>query len=44
MEDMRSRARVAVIGSGMSGLVTAYLLNQDPENRYDVEVFESVRP
>lgn len=37
------KCRVAVVGSGMAGLVTAYLLNQDPENRYQVEVFEIVR-
>ena len=38
------KCRVAVVGSGMAGLVTAYLLNQDPENRYQVEVFEIVGP
>lgn len=37
------KCRVAVVGSGMAGLVTAYLLNQDPENRYNVEVFEIVK-
>lgn len=31
---------VAVVGSGMAGLVTAYLLNRDP--KYDVEIFENV--
>ena len=36
------QCRVAVVGSGMAGLVTAYLLNQDPDNRYSVEVFEIV--
>lgn len=36
------KCRVAVVGSGMAGLVTAYLLNQDPEHRYQVEVFEIV--
>jgi 2-polyprenyl-6-methoxyphenol hydroxylase-like FAD-dependent oxidoreductase len=35
--------RVAVVGSGMAGLATAYLLNRDPEHRYKVEVFEIVR-
>jgi 2-polyprenyl-6-methoxyphenol hydroxylase-like FAD-dependent oxidoreductase len=35
--------QVAIVGSGMAGLVTAYLLNQDPERRYNVEVFEIVR-
>lgn len=38
------KCRVAVVGSGMAGLVTAYLLNQDPEDRYEVQVFEIVRP
>jgi len=32
--------RVAVIGSGMAGLVTAYLLNQDVHSRYAVTIFE----
>lgn len=31
---------VAVVGSGMAGLVTAFLLNRD--SKYDVEVFEDV--
>ncbi|KAH7418956.1 hypothetical protein BKA64DRAFT_689981 [Cadophora sp. MPI-SDFR-AT-0126] len=38
--DTNVKCRVAVVGSGMAGLVTAYLLNQDPESRYNVEVFE----
>lgn len=38
------KCQVAIVGSGMAGLVTAYLLNQDPERRYNVEVFEIVRP
>ncbi|KAH8586933.1 hypothetical protein B0O99DRAFT_585191 [Bisporella sp. PMI_857] len=38
--DTNVKCRVAVVGSGMAGLVTAYLLNQDPEHRYSVEVFE----
>jgi 2-polyprenyl-6-methoxyphenol hydroxylase-like FAD-dependent oxidoreductase len=42
--DTNVKCRVAVVGSGMAGLVTAYLLNQDPEHRYNVEVFEIVRP
>lgn len=41
--DADARCRVAVVGSGMAGLVTAYLLNQDPKRRYQVEVFEIVR-
>ncbi|WEW57154.1 hypothetical protein PRK78_002615 [Emydomyces testavorans] len=32
---------VAVVGTGMAGLVTAYLLRQDKYNRFDVEVFEA---
>ncbi|OJD26398.1 hypothetical protein ACJ73_02220 [Blastomyces percursus] len=35
-----SRATVAIIGSGMAGLVTGYLLNQDRNQRFDVQVFE----
>jgi 2-polyprenyl-6-methoxyphenol hydroxylase-like FAD-dependent oxidoreductase len=34
--------RVAIVGSGMAGLVTAYLLHQDPHQRYQVKLFESV--
>lgn len=33
---------VAIVGSGMAGLVTAYLLHQDPRKRYRVKLFESV--
>ncbi|KAK2734957.1 hypothetical protein FQN57_001392 [Myotisia sp. PD_48] len=36
-----SRVSVAIIGSGMAGLVMAYLLQQDPDQRFDVQVFES---
>lgn len=44
MEPLPGReCRVAVVGSGMAGLATAYLLNRDPEHRYKVEVFEIVR-
>jgi 2-polyprenyl-6-methoxyphenol hydroxylase-like FAD-dependent oxidoreductase len=35
--------RVAIIGSGLAGLVSANLLNNDPRQRYAVKVFESVR-
>jgi 2-polyprenyl-6-methoxyphenol hydroxylase-like FAD-dependent oxidoreductase len=38
----QSKKRVAVIGSGMAGLTTAYLLHRSPE--YEVKAFESVRP
>lgn len=37
------RTSVAVVGTGMAGLVSAYLLNKDPERRFDIEVFEAVR-
>lgn len=33
--------RIAVIGSGMAGLATAYLLNQSGE--YNIKLFEMVR-
>lgn len=36
------KTRVAVVGSGMAGLVTAYLLHRDPEQRYQVTLFEEV--
>jgi NADPH-dependent glutamate synthase beta subunit-like oxidoreductase len=36
------RRKVAVIGSGMAGLVTAYLLKNDTSGRFDVEIFETV--
>jgi protoporphyrinogen oxidase len=36
------RKTVAVIGTGMAGLVTAYILRNDAQGRYDVEVFEKV--
>jgi flavin-dependent dehydrogenase len=42
--DTNIKCQVAVVGSGMAGLVAAYLLNQDAEHRYNVEVFEIVRP
>lgn len=34
--------RVAVVGSGMAGLVTAHLLRNDRHHRYAVTVFEQV--
>lgn len=36
------RQKVAIIGSGMAGLVTAYLLRNDTSGRFDVEIFERV--
>ena len=38
-----AKQKVAVVGSGMAGLVTAYLLHHDLQQRYSVTVFESVR-
>ncbi|KAH8123846.1 hypothetical protein FP744_10000839 [Trichoderma asperellum] len=39
--DARSdRSRVAIIGTGLAGLTTAYLLHQDQQKRYDVTLFE----
>lgn len=40
--DSPQHARVAVVGSGMAGLVVAHLLKQDSRQRYTVKVFESV--
>lgn len=42
--DMETKrpVRVAIVGSGMAGLVSAYLLQRDPRQRYAVKVFESV--
>lgn len=39
---MADKQTVAVVGSGMAGLVTAFLLQQDKKNRYDVQLFETV--
>lgn len=33
---------IAVIGSGMAGLVTAYLIRRDNKRQYDVQIYESV--
>jgi predicted NAD/FAD-binding protein len=38
----QTRKTVAVIGSGMAGLVAAYLIQQDNKHRYEVKVFETV--
>lgn len=40
--DEERTMRVAVVGSGMAGLVTTFLLNHDPHQRYAVKLFESV--
>ncbi|KAK1241042.1 hypothetical protein MKX08_001016 [Trichoderma sp. CBMAI-0020] len=39
--DGRKR-RVAIIGTGLAGLTTAYLLHQDTQKRYEVTLFEQV--
>ncbi|KAF1922555.1 FAD/NAD(P)-binding domain-containing protein [Didymella exigua CBS 183.55] len=39
--ESQQHVRVAVVGSGMAGLVTAHLLKQDCRERYMVKVFES---
>jgi 2-polyprenyl-6-methoxyphenol hydroxylase-like FAD-dependent oxidoreductase len=39
----KKKRTVAVIGSGMAGLVTAHLLHNDPQQRYQVQVLEKVR-
>ena len=43
MEANEPRKDVAVIGTGMAGLVVAYMLRNDPQGRFDVEVFEKVK-
>jgi phytoene dehydrogenase-like protein len=37
-----SKQTVAVVGSGMAGLVAAFLIQRDNKCRYSVEVFEKV--
>jgi protoporphyrinogen oxidase len=37
-----ARERIAVVGSGMAGLATAWALHNDPSNKFDVTVFEKV--
>jgi 2-polyprenyl-6-methoxyphenol hydroxylase-like FAD-dependent oxidoreductase len=39
----KAKQKVAIVGSGMAGLVTANLLHHDIHQRYSVTVFESVR-
>ncbi|RMD42150.1 hypothetical protein DV735_g3014, partial [Chaetothyriales sp. CBS 134920] len=38
--DEKQRISVAIVGSGLAGLVTAYLLQQDDQSRYAVTLFE----
>jgi 2-polyprenyl-6-methoxyphenol hydroxylase-like FAD-dependent oxidoreductase len=42
--ELHQRKRVAIVGSGLAGLVTAHLLSNDTRQRYAVKIFESVRP
>ncbi len=37
------KERVAIIGTGLAGLTTAYLLQNDSKRRYEVTLFEQVR-
>ncbi|CRG91371.1 hypothetical protein PISL3812_08419 [Talaromyces islandicus] len=37
----QKKTTVAVIGSGMAGLVSAYLLHRDSQGRYKVQIFET---
>ncbi|KAJ4984180.1 hypothetical protein SVAN01_10351 [Stagonosporopsis vannaccii] len=39
--ESQQQVTVAVVGSGMAGLVTAHLLQQDRRQRYSVNIFES---
>ncbi|KAJ9642533.1 hypothetical protein H2199_004914 [Coniosporium tulheliwenetii] len=39
--EQKDQIRVAIVGSGMAGLVTAYLLNRDVQSRYAVTLFEA---
>jgi predicted NAD/FAD-binding protein len=41
--DGHRKSRVAVIGTGLAGLTTAYLLHHDKQKRYEVTLFEQVR-
>lgn len=34
---------VAIVGTGLAGLTTAYILNSDTEQRYRISLFEQVR-
>ncbi|RFU75872.1 hypothetical protein TARUN_6334 [Trichoderma arundinaceum] len=37
------RSRVAIIGTGLAGLTTAYLLHHDEQKRYEVTLFEQAQ-
>lgn len=38
----QKRRDVAVVGTGMAGLVTAYLLHHDPQQRFRVRLVDKV--
>ena len=38
-----AQTRVAIIGTGLAGLTTAYLLQNDRQSRFKVTLFEQVR-
>lgn len=40
--DGERKTRVAIIGTGLAGLTTAYLLHHDAQKRYEVTLFEQV--
>jgi predicted NAD/FAD-binding protein len=44
MDNKPPRKKIAVVGTGMAGLVIAYILKNDPRQRFEVEVFEKVKP
>lgn len=41
--DDAGKSRVAIIGTGLAGLTTGYLLQGDERKRYSVTLFEQVR-
>lgn len=41
-QQAEKRRTVAVVGTGLAGLVTAYLLHHDPRQRYQVKLLEKV--
>lgn len=41
-EHRRRRRHVAVVGTGMAGLTTAYLLHHDPQQRFQVRLIDKV--
>lgn len=42
MDDTQPPIRVAVVGSGLAGLTTAYLLKNDARKRYEVTLLDQV--